>query len=271
MEFEVVRAAEDLVDRTALGPVDQPGALDQPWPEHRVRQVGLSLVERADSVALRRGAAPQGPQLREHEPHPVAALAALPQLAANLGHDRVLGPDEAAEVERVRHGPPRYSAGKAAESDPASPEAGGRRRGRSDRGRAPLGRVSCRPREPLRRMPQERSAMAPGRPAPDARKPSGVRPMPLELDRRFARRRLAFWPSPVHPLPRLSEELGLEVWAKRDDIASGLAFGGNKVRKLEWLAADALAQGCDTLVSIGNIQSNHTRQVAAVAAVVGMR
>jgi 1-aminocyclopropane-1-carboxylate deaminase len=82
---------------------------------------------------------------------------------------------------------------------------------------------------------------------------------------------LAFWPSPIHPLPRLSEELGVEVWAKRDDIASGLAFGGNKIRKLEWLAADALAQGCDTLVSIGNIQSNHTRQVAAVAAVLGMK
>jgi 1-aminocyclopropane-1-carboxylate deaminase len=95
--------------------------------------------------------------------------------------------------------------------------------------------------------------------------------MPLDLDRRFPRRQLAFWPSPIHPLPRLSEELGLEVWAKRDDIASGLAFGGNKVRKLEWLAADALAQGCDTLVSIGNIQSNHTRQVAAVAAVLGMK
>jgi 1-aminocyclopropane-1-carboxylate deaminase len=95
--------------------------------------------------------------------------------------------------------------------------------------------------------------------------------MPLDLDRRFPRRHLAFWPSPVHPLPRLSAELGLEVWAKRDDIASGLAFGGNKVRKLEWLAADALAQGSDTLVSIGNIQSNHTRQVAAVAAVLGMK
>jgi 1-aminocyclopropane-1-carboxylate deaminase len=95
--------------------------------------------------------------------------------------------------------------------------------------------------------------------------------MPLDLDRRFPRRQLAFWPSPIHPLPRLSAELGLEVWAKRDDIASGLAFGGNKVRKLEWLAADALAKGCDTLVSIGNIQSNHTRQVAAVAAVLGMR
>jgi 1-aminocyclopropane-1-carboxylate deaminase len=95
--------------------------------------------------------------------------------------------------------------------------------------------------------------------------------MALDLDARFPRRQLAFWPSPIHPLPRLSADLGVEVWAKRDDIASGLAFGGNKVRKLEWLAADALAQGCDTLVSIGNIQSNHTRQVAAVAAVLGMK
>ena len=95
--------------------------------------------------------------------------------------------------------------------------------------------------------------------------------MPLNLDQRFPRHQLGFWPSPIHPLPRLSQELGVEVWAKRDDIASGLAFGGNKIRKLEWLAADAVAQGCDTLVSIGNIQSNHTRQVAAVAAVLGMR
>jgi len=95
--------------------------------------------------------------------------------------------------------------------------------------------------------------------------------MPLDLDKKFPRKRLGFWPSPIHPLPRLSRELGVEVWAKRDDVSSGLAFGGNKVRKLEWLAADAVAKGCDTLVSIGNIQSNHTRQVAAVAAVLGMR
>ncbi|WGF86878.1 1-aminocyclopropane-1-carboxylate deaminase [Marinivivus vitaminiproducens] len=95
--------------------------------------------------------------------------------------------------------------------------------------------------------------------------------MPLDLDARFPREHLAFWPSPIHPLKRLSDRLGVEVWAKRDDIASGLAFGGNKIRKLEWLAADALRQGCDTLVSIGNIQSNHTRQVAAVAARLGMR
>ena len=96
--------------------------------------------------------------------------------------------------------------------------------------------------------------------------------MALTLDERFPRRVLGFWPSPIHPLRRLSEQLGVEVWAKRDDIASGhLAFGGNKIRKLEWLAADAVAKGCDTLVSIGNIQSNHTRQVAAVAAVLGVR
>jgi 1-aminocyclopropane-1-carboxylate deaminase len=95
--------------------------------------------------------------------------------------------------------------------------------------------------------------------------------MALNLADRFARVSLGYFPSPIHPLKRLSRELGLSVWAKRDDVSSGLAFGGNKIRKLEWLAADAQAQGCDTLVSIGNIQSNHTRQVAATAAVLGMR
>jgi 1-aminocyclopropane-1-carboxylate deaminase len=95
--------------------------------------------------------------------------------------------------------------------------------------------------------------------------------MALNLRSRFEHIPLAFLPSPIHPLKRLSKELGVEVWAKRDDVSSGLAFGGNKIRKLEWLAADAVRQGCDTLVSIGNIQSNHTRQVAAVAAVLGMR
>src|ERR1700694_4672684 len=88
----------------------------------------------------------------------------------------------------------------------------------------------------------------------------------------FARYPLLFGPSPVHPLERLSTHLGgADVWAKRDDCNSGLAFGGNKTRKLEYLVADALAQGCDTLVSIGGVQSNHTRQVAAVAARVGMK
>ena len=79
-------------------------------------------------------------------------------------------------------------------------------------------------------------------------------------------------PSPIHPLPRLSEALGgeVEIWAKREDCNSGIAFGGNKVRKLEYLVADALATGCDTLVSIGGIQSNHTRQVTGVARHLGL-
>ena len=88
----------------------------------------------------------------------------------------------------------------------------------------------------------------------------------------FDRVQLLFGPSPVHRLERLSEHLGgqVEIWAKREDCNSGLAYGGNKVRKLEYLAAEALAQGCDTLVSIGGVQSNHTRQVAAVAAHLGL-
>jgi 1-aminocyclopropane-1-carboxylate deaminase len=88
----------------------------------------------------------------------------------------------------------------------------------------------------------------------------------------FDRVPLLFGPSPVHRLERLGEHLGgrVEIWAKREDCNSGLAYGGNKTRKLEYLAADALAQGCDTLVSIGGVQSNHTRQVAAVAAHLGL-
>jgi len=87
----------------------------------------------------------------------------------------------------------------------------------------------------------------------------------------FPRYPLLFGPSPVHRLDRLTEHLGgAAVWAKREDVNSGIAFGGNKTRKLEYLVADALAQGCDTLVSIGGVQSNHTRQVAAVAARVGL-
>jgi 1-aminocyclopropane-1-carboxylate deaminase len=93
----------------------------------------------------------------------------------------------------------------------------------------------------------------------------------MKLDA-FGRYPLMFGPSPVHPLERLSAHLGgPRIWAKRDDCNSGLAYGGNKVRKLEYLVAEALAQGCDTLVSIGGVQSNHTRQVAATAARVGMR
>ncbi len=87
----------------------------------------------------------------------------------------------------------------------------------------------------------------------------------------FPREPFLFGPSPVHPLDRLTAHLGgARLWAKRDDCNSGLAYGGNKTRKLEYLVADALAKGCDTLVSIGGVQSNHTRQVAAVAARTGL-
>ena len=88
----------------------------------------------------------------------------------------------------------------------------------------------------------------------------------------FARHPLLFGPSPVHRLERLTAHLGgAALWAKRDDCNSGLAYGGNKTRKLEYLVADALQTGCDTLVSIGGVQSNHTRQVAAVAARTGLK
>jgi 1-aminocyclopropane-1-carboxylate deaminase len=88
----------------------------------------------------------------------------------------------------------------------------------------------------------------------------------------FPRFPLTFGPSPVHPLDRLSDHLGgARIWAKREDCNSGLAFGGNKTRKLEYLVPDVLAQEADTLVSIGGYQSNHTRQVAAVAARLGLK
>jgi 1-aminocyclopropane-1-carboxylate deaminase len=88
----------------------------------------------------------------------------------------------------------------------------------------------------------------------------------------FPRHPLMFGPSPVHKLERLTAHLGgAQIWAKREDCNSGLAFGGNKTRKLEYLVPDALAQGADTLVSIGGVQSNHTRQVAAVAAHLGLK
>ena len=88
----------------------------------------------------------------------------------------------------------------------------------------------------------------------------------------FERYPLTFGPSPVHELRRLSEHLGgPRIWAKREDVNSGLAFGGNKTRKLEYLVPDILTSGADTLVSIGGYQSNHTRQVAALAAHLGLK
>ncbi|AEA23305.1 1-aminocyclopropane-1-carboxylate deaminase [Pseudonocardia benzenivorans] len=88
----------------------------------------------------------------------------------------------------------------------------------------------------------------------------------------FPRHPLLFGPSPVHPLERLTAHLGgASIWAKREDCNSGLAYGGNKTRKLEYLVPDALAAGATHLVSIGGVQSNHTRQVAAVAAKLGLK
>lgn len=80
-------------------------------------------------------------------------------------------------------------------------------------------------------------------------------------------------PTPIEPLPRLSAHLGdkVEIFAKREDCNSGLALGGNKLRKLEYIVPDILASGADTLVSIGGVQSNHTRMVAAVAAKLGLK
>lgn len=89
---------------------------------------------------------------------------------------------------------------------------------------------------------------------------------------KFERYPLTFGPTPIEHLPRLSESLGgnVQIYAKREDCNSGLAFGGNKLRKLEYIVPDAIASGADTLVSIGGVQSNHTRMVAATAAKIGM-
>jgi D-cysteine desulfhydrase family pyridoxal phosphate-dependent enzyme len=82
--------------------------------------------------------------------------------------------------------------------------------------------------------------------------------------------RLANLPTPVEELPRLSRKLGRKLWIKRDDL-TGLALGGNKTRKLEFLCADALAQKADTLITAGAPQSNHCRQTAGAAAKLGLR
>lgn len=96
---------------------------------------------------------------------------------------------------------------------------------------------------------------------------------PESLLASFERYPLTFGPTPIEKLSRLSESLGgqVEIYAKREDCNSGLAFGGNKLRKLEYIVPDAIASGTDTLVSIGGVQSNHTRMVAATAAKIGMK
>lgn len=100
--------------------------------------------------------------------------------------------------------------------------------------------------------------------------------MLTRLDK-FERYPLTFGPTPIEKLETLSahlaEETGneVEIYAKREDCNSGLAFGGNKLRKLEYIVPDAIASGADTLVSIGGVQSNHTRLVAATAAKIGFK
>jgi D-cysteine desulfhydrase len=88
---------------------------------------------------------------------------------------------------------------------------------------------------------------------------------------RFPRRRYSPGPTPLEPLPNFTKALGgPEVWIKRDDLL-GLAPGGNKTRKLEFLVADALAQGCDTLLTCGAPQSNHCRITLAAAVKEGLK
>jgi len=88
---------------------------------------------------------------------------------------------------------------------------------------------------------------------------------------RFPRIPLGHGPTPLEPLERLTKHLGgPQLWVKRDDC-TGLALGGNKVRKLEFLLAEALADGADTVITVGGIQSNHARQTAAGAARLGLR
>ncbi len=86
---------------------------------------------------------------------------------------------------------------------------------------------------------------------------------------RFPRIFLAHLPTPLEPMPRLSEALGYEIWVKRDDC-TGLSTGGNKTRKLEFLMAEALAEGADLVMTQGATQSNHARQTAAFAAKLGL-
>jgi L-cysteate sulfo-lyase len=87
---------------------------------------------------------------------------------------------------------------------------------------------------------------------------------------RFPRLHLAHLPTPLEPMPALSKELGgPNLWIKRDDC-TGLAGGGNKTRKLEFLLADALDKNVDTIITQGATQSNHARQTAAIAAKLGL-
>lgn len=95
-----------------------------------------------------------------------------------------------------------------------------------------------------------------------------------DLLKPFPRIKLGHWPTPLHPLPRLSEHLAEsarrpDVWIKRDDLSS-LGLGGNKARKLEFLLGRAKAQGAGTIITVGGVQSNHACQTAAACAALGL-
>ena len=87
---------------------------------------------------------------------------------------------------------------------------------------------------------------------------------------RFPRVFLAHLSTPLEPMERLSKELGVEIWIKRDDC-TGMSTGGNKTRKLEFLMAEALEQGADMVMTQGATQTNHGRQTAAFAAKLGLK
>ncbi|KJI49363.1 cysteine desulfhydrase [Enterobacter kobei] len=93
--------------------------------------------------------------------------------------------------------------------------------------------------------------------------------MSLQNLTRFPRLEFIGAPTPQEYLPRFSDYVGRDIFIKRDDVTP-MAMGGNKLRKLEFLAADALREGADTLITAGAIQSNHVRQTAAVAAKLGL-
>lgn len=82
---------------------------------------------------------------------------------------------------------------------------------------------------------------------------------------------LGFFPTPFHRAENLSRELGVDLWLKRDDLTGMSLFGGNKVRKLEYVLGEARARGCDTVVSYGATQSNCAMQVATACRRLGMR
>jgi D-cysteine desulfhydrase family pyridoxal phosphate-dependent enzyme len=82
---------------------------------------------------------------------------------------------------------------------------------------------------------------------------------------------LSFTPTPLHPLKKISKLFAVEMWIKRDDLTGCIATGGNKIRKLEYILADALEKGADTVITTGGPQSNHAKATAALAVKVGLK